>query len=800
MKKTGSFGAIQDRLRQHIAATAATSKAASAKGAAIPTDQIIEKETGVTLPTSDPEVKDILPSAGKPAEPKGDLTDTGVASGESMPGVTLSPPTEEKNRKEVSPETKLATINPEVAAIQNRLGETLKKAAEMLKAGGEVTSLGEKQENPNGSLGNSATADTSGATPTITNVSGVTQTDPGGSPSAPSSQGPGEKSPDAKLAGVSVKLGSDGSVKVTGVEGVETSAPKIKTEKASIEQQSVKLASADGKEINTDELSEKIAMYSQDVMAGRAIAHQMVNFLQDMARPEFQDRAKLAETIQHETMISTVQALVDSGLEAGIISQKQAHDLMELSGFQPNPLFVAIANVQEKIAALDASELTLEQKIAFVEKCANPEEAMAAAGGQPPMDPGQMQGAIGELLAQLEAAVASGQITEEQALQILQEQGVPVEQILGSAGGDPAAGADPTISADPSIAGDPASIAPPTPSPAGAPEAPSAPSAPKSNDSPEKKEDGEKKEKKEDDDEDDDDKEDKEKEASRSNLESKLASFITSTRQKKAGNALETASPVNVHMGDMPPAPVIDVPTPEAPKMKATPSMEAAIAASVPDTLKGPANTDLVPIPNVATANPEAVPAVSSPPSGPKYPDVLGVGGMAPDALLAYSMGDPNKSRGTPAGTPAAPSGMFARLSAALKDPTILTSLVAGGGLAAGGIAAHQMMKGDEEEEKKRKLKHAEIDPAMAAAAGGGDPAMMAAGGDPAMMAAGGGDPVAGGAPPSIEEILAEIEAALQSGAITPEQAEEIIQILSAEMGGGGEPQPDPAAGAAPVM
>jgi mono/diheme cytochrome c family protein len=76
---------------------------------------------------------------------------------------------------------------------------------------------------------------------------------------------------------------------------------------------------------------------------------------------------------------------------------------------------------------------------------------------------------------------------------------------------------------------------------------------------------------------------------------------------------------------------------------------------------------------------------------------------------------------------------------------------------------------------------------------------MMAAGGDPAMMAAG-GDPAAGGAPPSIEEILAEIEAALQSGAITPEQAEEIIQILSTEMGGGGAPQPDPAAGAAPVM
>lgn len=82
-------------------------------------------------------------------------------------------------------------------------------------------------------------------------------------------------------------------------------------------------------------------------------------------------------------------------------------------------------------------------------------------------------------------------------------------------------------------------------------------------------------------------------------------------------------------------------------------------------------------------------------------------------------------------------------------------------------------------------------------AAAGQDMAAMA-GGDPAMMAGGappeGGMPPEGGAPqlpggdgtPTPEDVMEMLEALVQSGQITPEQAQELMTQLAQEMGGGG--------------
>ena len=700
MNKIGSFGNVQARLRQHIAATN--------KSASLPTEQAIAKETSISLPSSDPEVKESLPSAGVPASPKPDLTDTGVEAGQSMPGANLNPPTEEKNRKETSPSSKLAASS-EISEIQTRLAEGLKKLAAEIKTSSDntVTSLGEKQENPDGSLGNGTKADTSGATPKVEGVTGVTQTDPGGSPKAPGPQGPSESS---------VKVAEDGSVTI--------SSPSIKTEKSQIKEEKVKLASGEEVQINLDALGQKVAEYSQDVMAGRAMAHEIIGLINGIGSPEFSDRHKLAEAVHANTMVSTIQGLVGAGLEAQIITQKQADSLMELAGFTQNPLFSAIKNVQEKMAALDEAKFTKEQKIAFVEKLASPEEAMAAAGGAPPpVDPAAMQGAIGELLAQLEQAVQSGQITEEQALQILQENGVPIDQILGSAGaapagaapaGDPAA-IDPAAAA-PSIGGDPAVIAPPTPSPASAPEAPKPDSAPSKEEpkSEEKKEEGSKSEEKgESKSEEKKEESSEEKSASlRRGLEQKLGSFVLAARSLKKAN-------------------LDKLPLDPAPQLPVAP----------PDALTKPMKLPESMIP--------AAPAPAAAPAAAPAPE---------------------------------PSGLFPTIASALKDPNVLKALFAGGGLATAGLAAYHLTKDDEE--KKKKV--AEADP-MAAAGAMGDPAAGAV-----------GDPAAGAGAPTVQEILADVEAALQSGAITPEQAQEIVQLLSAELGaGGGAPVADPAA--APV-
>ena len=376
------FGDIHARLRDSI------------KLAQVGISQTTGTESSISPPGSDAEVKELLPSGGNPSgRGVSDLTGIGAAAGESLPGVNTSPKTEEKQREETSPETKLASQDPELTVIQNRLAENLKLAAASLvaasqpqesvvqpKVAGELTSLGQIEQPTDAALSSSNKADTSSSTPQIEGVKGLSQAEP--------------------VAGVSSEVSQQGPQEKAASENV---SPE-----------------------NIEAISEKVAAFTSDYLLGRNLAAAVLQKLAAPQDPALVDQEKLAESVQNAAIISTANAMMSAGVERNVITQKQADDLMSLIGFRVNPVHAAIGVVQEKLAQLTNSPIgTNEQKLAFLEKLSEgPEAAVAAAGGEAPVDPQEIQAAIAQLLQELQQAVDSGQMTEDQALGLLQQLGL----------------------------------------------------------------------------------------------------------------------------------------------------------------------------------------------------------------------------------------------------------------------------------------------------------------------------------------------------------------------------------------
>ena len=415
MKKQGSFGASQARFKKILTSTQKTAGLSTEQGA---------KETGgVSTPSSDPEVKELLPSGGNPPEAAKTLADRGVDVDGTLPN-TSEPKKEEKETKETDPGAKLAGAES-IGEIQDRLAANLKLAAEqteveLKKAATGIASIGDEggiPPKPEGGkdlslgTGESVKSDTSGSTPKIDGAQGVTQTAVGGA-------GGGEKLP----------------------QGTK--------------EESVKLGSAE-----IDLISQKVARFTQNVENGRAVAHQIVDLLKTASvSPEAAALQKEAAAVEVEIVANAANSLVKMALDQGIITPAQSEAIMKVAGFVPNPLFVALEDLNNKVAALAADErYTVEQKIDYLGKVAAADPAAIAQaqaesdptqGGQPApggIDPQELHAAIGQLIAELHAKVQSGEITEDQALDALRQQGLPVDEILqqlggGAAGGAPAAG------------------------------------------------------------------------------------------------------------------------------------------------------------------------------------------------------------------------------------------------------------------------------------------------------------------------------------------------------------------------
>ena len=394
MSKQGTFESVRLGMSQHLKS--------AAKTAGITTEQGKREETSVPAGKSDPEVAEILPGGnGVPAAPTPDLHDErGVVSGEKLPDQPT--PSEKKlERKEVSPETKLAGLS----TLADRLASNLKLAAdqtrtELEKAGGLEHGTGVSNSLPVATIG-----------------------DEGGIPPLPT-------------GGKDMTLGNDvknegGAPQVTGTIGVtETAVPTgsaITTEQGTHEK---------GAELDINVLGTKVAEFSQRYQFGYELGR---NVAANMKQAAQGGSTKIAANEELAIVGNTANALMDLALQSGVMTQKQASDLMALAGFSPSPIVLAIQDVQTKFAQLDATTLPLDVKLDYVKKCAGAEagpdmdaaQASPAAAAVPPQD---MQASIAQMIMELYKAVEAGQLTDEQALQILREQGLPVDDLLGLAG------------------------------------------------------------------------------------------------------------------------------------------------------------------------------------------------------------------------------------------------------------------------------------------------------------------------------------------------------------------------------
>jgi len=406
MKKLGTFGSVQAGLSAHLQSLAAS------KQASLSAQQGKINEQTVPQGKSDPEVGEILPHGNQvPAEPTPDLTQTGVETGEKLPGQT-SPTETKRKREEISPEAKLASVTD----LGERLATNLKLAAQML--------ANEKAK--------------SAAAPINNNVPAPGSDDPAGVPSIPTggkdlSEGGGHQNTDA------------GKPVIQGVK--EVTKTEISKGDALPSGQGTQEKAA---ELNLELVGQKIAEFSHRYQLGHQVGQTLVGLIKEAAVQTLphEERQKQAAARELEIVANSANALVDLGVRSGIITDKQASDLMAVAGFQPSPLVLAISNLQEKIAGLIGTPVVQANdflcKVAAAE---NPAAVEAPQGGQGQVDPGQLQAAIGQLIAELHQAVQSGQMTEEQALQLLREQGLPVEEMMGGAqdgapAGAPAGGPD----------------------------------------------------------------------------------------------------------------------------------------------------------------------------------------------------------------------------------------------------------------------------------------------------------------------------------------------------------------------
>lgn len=432
MSQKSAMTSVLDGLKESIAA-----RKEQIKTAELSTTQGTAESAAPGVTADDPEVAACKPAGnGMPADPgKNLITELGVEVTEKVPG--QPDPSEEKDEtKETSPESKLANLH----TLQARVSSVVKVAADQVtayleqkKAEGTPAPGSDDPQSvppiPSGggkdlTLGGGAKMDTSASAPQIPGTDGVTQTDvPSGKASTDLPQGPQEQ-----------KVGAA--------------------------------------ELDLDALANKIAMASHHYGIGQAMGYQAASLFNRDPKDGIDKTASASVSNEMVRKIAAAGAneALALGVQNGIFTEKQATELQKLAGIAPHPVDVAIAKYQAKVAGLmKSASLSPEKAVEFISKVAMHDEAGAAAmAGGDPAATGSVQPEMQDVVAQIAQAVESGQMTEEQALQVLQELGIPVDQILAQQGGGagaPMTGADPMAAAGgaPPPAGLPAGAGGPPP-------------------------------------------------------------------------------------------------------------------------------------------------------------------------------------------------------------------------------------------------------------------------------------------------------------------------------------------------
>lgn len=437
MAKKSAMTSVLTGLQETLAARRAQLNKAASDGGLSTTQGT--SEGGVASPSTEPILSDILPSTTVPGEPAKDLAgELGVPTGTPVPGQP-SPSETEKERKEQSPDSKLASLG----ALSERLAGLIKNAADKVAA-----DLAKKADG----------------------LPAPGSDDPATVPPIPSggkdlSEGGGGTNTDTKEV-----------PKVLGVQGVTQTEIFSGKSEGGLTQGATEQKV--GAAIDLDELSNKIAQASHHYGIGQALGYQLVSMMDvGKAKTAAAELPAANDEAFRKVAYKAANDVLALGFQAGIITEAQATAIQKQAGITPHPLDVAINKYQAKVAALMKDKnFTPDATVRFISKLAMHDDAGAAAmAGGDPAAGGQVQPEMHEVVAQIAQAVESGQMSEEQAMQVLQELGIPVEDILAAqqgAGGmegavppgaDPAAagGAGPGMppGADPAMAGGAASAA-----------------------------------------------------------------------------------------------------------------------------------------------------------------------------------------------------------------------------------------------------------------------------------------------------------------------------------------------------
>ena len=342
MKKQANFGSIIESFKKQLK---------------IASDEQGRKEESIALGKSDSEVVTNLPT---PDQTNQKELERGVESGESLPDAPKNISQECRERKEVSPETKIASP---IDDLVSRLQANLKLAAEQA-----FTTTEPKAKEP--------------------------QKDP--------SEQKQEK----------VEIPNSGEAGDSGKEHKE------KLEK-------------DAEVVNVDELAQKTAEFLRYSELGYEMAKAMFD---SMPEQKTANNQSVDEQVIEQAVAERVENLKQAGYnDDQILSQLELDgqaDAAALAGPSIEDL------VNQKVAALQGLGVSDEEIMKVLQKDA---EADSQAMAQE----------LHAVISELEQAVQAGQLTEEEALQLLEQSGLNIQGLLAAAQQQGGAGA----AADPAAAG-----------------------------------------------------------------------------------------------------------------------------------------------------------------------------------------------------------------------------------------------------------------------------------------------------------------------------------------------------------
>lgn len=466
MTKKATLGSLIEGFNAHLKAAAAPTIKTAADAAG-------RSETSVPVGKSDPEVTAALPNGGQlPGDPADTIAIRGVTAETPVANQPSNIPVQELTRSEVSPGTKLSK---EAAAgsmdeLVARLTSNLKLAAEHKAVPPPTVAVLEKApEEP-------------AKAPDVQEEKKVEVPSTGDNKLAAAEAAP-EVAPEAAAeAAPEVKVAAEAAPEV--VEAVTIDMDDLAQKTASF--------------LRYSELGYEMAssIFAADAPVTKTAAPQLASLIDEQELAALIDartgelktaglndeqieaqleldgqafaQAKQAEfAIVEATRNKIASYIHDSIVDAandGSVSVKQASELLCRLGFSEPAADAATElrqAVERKIASL-VSEGKSEEEIAEILKKdaefdaaamegaapAGPEaglppeaapapEGAPAAGGAP--DEAQLAEVLTQAIAELQQAVEAGQITEDQAIQMLEESGLNVQALLEAAGGAGAA-------------------------------------------------------------------------------------------------------------------------------------------------------------------------------------------------------------------------------------------------------------------------------------------------------------------------------------------------------------------------